>query len=225
MENFLNFNILQDPLSMQTIIFNLIVAFLLSLLLKWHFEKFGTVFSGKHEIARSLPFLVLIVCLIISIVKSSLALSLGLVGALSIVRFRTAIKEAEELLYLFMAIAIGLGIGANQTLITVVSTVIILILSTISKMGFFEKEIKNFYLSVETEKPSEISPDEVTKLIVSHVTLCDIRKIDVHSDSLQLIYQLHLQDENELFVMIDELKKKYKDLHISFIDQNRTLGS
>ena len=52
--------------------------------------------------------------IIITIVKSSLALSLGLVGALSIVRFRTAIKDPEELSFLFISIAIGLGMGANQ---------------------------------------------------------------------------------------------------------------
>lgn len=65
-------------------------------------------------------FLLLIpsMILIITIIKSSIALSLGLVGALSIVRFRTPIKEPEELLYLFVAIAVGLGLGANQLLAT-----------------------------------------------------------------------------------------------------------
>ena len=55
---------------------------------------------------------------IITVVKSSLALSLGLVGALSIVRFRAAIKEPEELTYLFFAISIGLGLGADQRVVT-----------------------------------------------------------------------------------------------------------
>ncbi len=58
--------------------------------------------------------------IIITIVKSSLALSLGLVGALSIVRFRSAIKEPEELTYLFLTIAIGLGFGADQRLATII---------------------------------------------------------------------------------------------------------
>ena len=51
---------------------------------------------------------------VITIVKSSLALSLGLVGALSIVRFRTPIKETEELIMLFINLAIGLGLGASK---------------------------------------------------------------------------------------------------------------
>ena len=61
-----------------------------------------------------------------------------MVGALSIVRFRTPIKEPEELAYLFISIAIGLGLGANQTLVTIISTLIILVL-----MIFFVKNKKN----------------------------------------------------------------------------------
>ena len=59
-------------------------------------------------------------------VKSSLALSLGLVGALSIVRFRTPIKDAEELGYLFLVIATGLAAGADQEVAILVALPIIL---------------------------------------------------------------------------------------------------
>ena len=59
--------------------------------------------------------------------KSSLALSLGLVGALSIVRFRTPIKEPEELGYLFLIIAVGLGFGAGYSIVTIAITLSILL--------------------------------------------------------------------------------------------------
>ena len=62
------------------------------------------------------------------VVKTSLALSLGLVGALSIVRFRTPIKEPEELIYLFLAIAIGLGFGAGYPIITILIVIVILVI-------------------------------------------------------------------------------------------------
>ncbi len=75
------------------------------------------------DVRQYLPIFLLLIpsmILIITIIKSSIALSLGLVGALSIVRFRTPIKEPEELLYLFVAIAIGLGLGANQLVPTLI---------------------------------------------------------------------------------------------------------
>ena len=64
--------------------------------------------------------------MVITVIKFSLALSLGLVGALSIVRFRAAIKEPEELVYLFFTIGIGLANGANQFALSISSTLIIL---------------------------------------------------------------------------------------------------
>ena len=76
--------------------------------------------------ARNFMLVTMTTTLIITVVKSSLALSLGLVGALSIIRFRAAIKEPEELSYLFLAIAIGLGFGADQRVITVVAFGIII---------------------------------------------------------------------------------------------------
>ena len=96
------------PLSLPSLMLNLAVGVGLALVLRWHFRRFGSTLSNREEFDQVFPFVMLTTLLIITIVKSSLALSLGLVGALSIVRFRTPIKEPEELAYLFIAIAIGL---------------------------------------------------------------------------------------------------------------------
>ena len=95
---------------------NLILTISLSLLVAYIYTKYGKSISNRKDFSSNFYFLSLTTMLIITIVKSSLALSLGLVGALSIVRFRTAIKDPEELNYLFLSIAIGLGIGANSFL-------------------------------------------------------------------------------------------------------------
>ena len=95
------------PLSIPTLVVNLLLDAGLSLTLAWYFLHYGKTLSNRASLARILPFISLTTVLIISVVKSSLALSLGLVGALSIVRFRTPIKEPEELAYLFMAIGLG----------------------------------------------------------------------------------------------------------------------
>lgn len=106
-------------------VLNLALAALLAFLLSRLYVKYGQSLSNRQVFSRNFLMLTMTTMLIITIVKSSLALSLGLVGALSIVRFRAAIKEPEELAYLFLAIAIGLGFGADQRVITVVAFVII----------------------------------------------------------------------------------------------------
>jgi membrane-associated HD superfamily phosphohydrolase len=108
-----------EPLSLGLLIVNLVLGTLLSSILAWYYARFGEALSNRHKFARLMPILCLATVLVISVVKASLALSLGLVGALSIVRFRTAIKDPEELIYLFLVIAIGIGLGADQIVPTV----------------------------------------------------------------------------------------------------------
>ena len=92
----------------------------------------------------------LITFLVILIVKSSLALSLGLVGALSIVRFRTPIKEPEELIYLFLAIALGLGYIAGQ-IIPTTSIAIIIFYNLVFYGNQFSKKSSEYNLVISCD--------------------------------------------------------------------------
>ena len=105
---------------------NALLCALLSWIVAVYYNRHGNSVSNRGQFSNNFILLCLTTMLIITIVKSSIALSLGLVGALSIVRFRAAIKEPEELIYLFLVIAIGLGMGANQPEITIVAFVLIM---------------------------------------------------------------------------------------------------
>ena len=109
------------------IFLDLILCMILVSLISWFYKKFSQSLGGKTHVGSILPLIGLTVFLVITVVKSSLALSLGLVGALSIVRFRTPIKEPEELGYLFLTIAVGLGFGAGFEITTIVITLSILV--------------------------------------------------------------------------------------------------
>ena len=89
-------NIPFDPLDF---LVNLVLAAVLCTLLAWAYGRFGRSLSNRERFASNFVLLGITTMVIISIVKSSLALSLGLVGALSIVRFRSAIKDPEELTF------------------------------------------------------------------------------------------------------------------------------
>jgi len=103
----------------------LLLVFVVTRFIVWHYEQYGQSNSFSNA-KHSFTIVGLSTVLIISVVKSSLALSLGLVGALSIVRFRTPIKDAEELGYLFLVIATGLAAGAEQEIAILVSVPLIL---------------------------------------------------------------------------------------------------
>ena len=114
---FLNETIQVDLISF---IVSLITVAVLSALIQIFYIKFSTSLSNRHDFSKNFVVLGIATCIVIMIVKNSLALSLGLVGALSIVRFRAAIKEPEELVFLFLIIAAGLGAGSGQIKITAV---------------------------------------------------------------------------------------------------------
>jgi hypothetical protein len=107
-------------------LFSFVMCVIMSFIVRDFYIKRSFSLTGKMHIGSIIPVLSTVVFLVIIVVKSSLALSLGLVGALSIVRFRTPIKEPEELVYLFLAIAIGLGYAAGQILITTILSLSIL---------------------------------------------------------------------------------------------------
>ena len=128
-------------------IFNLFLTGLLSYLLGKIYIRYGMSLSNRKDFARNFVLLGLATMLIITIVQSSLALSLGLIGALSIVRFRAAIKEPEELIYLFLTIAIGLGMGADQRFKTVIAFIAISLIIWLNSKVSKKPQDKQGYLT------------------------------------------------------------------------------
>jgi uncharacterized membrane protein YhiD involved in acid resistance len=130
-------------ISINSYIISIFLSIFLSFLVQQFYIKFSTTLSNKIEFSKNFLILGATTTIIITIVKSSLALSLGLVGALSIVRFRAAIKEPEELVYLFLIISIGLGCGAGQFFIVTIGIVIILSLIFLVSRIKSKNNIKN----------------------------------------------------------------------------------
>jgi len=114
---------LVNEVSSVTIIFNTIYALLFliiaALFMNTHKQRYGvaSLWTGLHG-SYIFIFLGFTTCLVVSVIQSSIALSLGLVGALSIIRFRTPIKSAEDLTKLFFSVAIGIGCASGEILTT-----------------------------------------------------------------------------------------------------------
>lgn len=115
-------------LSISGVFVTLLTAFLLGLFIVWIYKLTYTGVLLSKNYCFGLILLSMITGVIIMTVVSNLALSLGMVGALSIVRFRTAVKETTDTLFMFWAISVGIMCGAGLTLVAVVSTVLLGIL-------------------------------------------------------------------------------------------------
>jgi ribose/xylose/arabinose/galactoside ABC-type transport system permease subunit len=160
---FLNENIQID---LRNFVLNLFVAIILSFLIQLVYNKTSRSLSNAENFSRNFIVLGLTTTIVITIVKTSLALSLGLVGALSIVRFRAAIKEPEELVFLFLIIAVGLGCGAGQIKITAIGTLIAIIIIFImyfSKRNRQKITIDRFNISLILNK--KLDKNNLKKII------------------------------------------------------------
>lgn len=215
------------PLSIPTLLANLILAGILVMALSWHYLRYARTYTNRADLAWVLPFIALTTVLVISVVKSSLALSLGLVGALSIVRFRTPIKEPEELAYLFMAIAIGLGMGADQRLPTVVATLVIALLLMLRSGTVDRRSEHNLYLNLELPQPSD--DEDVLQVIndtlSAHVSFLDMRRLDIRDDALQATYLIDCSDGKALSGLVRALRKGLPGVAVSVVEQRGFLGA
>ena len=217
------------PLSLLSYTINILLGLLLSVLLAWYYRNLGDSLSNRSKFAPILPVLSLITLVVISIVKSSLALSLGLVGALSIVRFRTAIKDPEELVFLFFAIAIGLGMGADQRIPTIVAFVIImgfLLLRKYLQGKLFNKQEKSLFLNITT--PSADTPDiflkKINEVLKKGIKDIDLRRFDISDEELNLVYYISSDDPEQVGSLLKEIRDLYPGTTISMIEQNNLLG-
>lgn len=214
------------PLALEGLVLNLAVGLILSLLVAWYYEHYGQSLSNRRQFAQLLPVLTLTVALVISIIKSSLALSLGLVGALSIVRFRTAIKEPEELLFLFIAIAIGLGVGADQRWAAVVGVLAIIAVMALRVALRRRPPPHNLYLNLllEEAEGEDALFARVNDRLLEHLDVVDFRRLDSRDGTLQLTYLVQTPSPRALNDLVDDLKRNFPISEISFLQQEQALG-
>lgn len=199
-------------------IINAVVAALLALGLKAFYVRFGLTIANREKFASTFIPLALATMIVITVVQTSIALSLGLVGALSIVRFRAAIKEPEELTYLFLTIAIGLVTGANKPILAIVSMSIVAILMYLNYV-FRSKRIKEkdaMFVNIQT---SQKDIRTVTQLLEDVLPYVELKRMDMKSSGLfvSVITKSssveHLAKLQERFFEIDE------DAKISVVEQ------
>jgi uncharacterized membrane protein YhiD involved in acid resistance len=212
------------PIAMATFAANMVLGLVLSTVVAWYYQAYGQAMTNRRKLAALLPVMTLTTGIVISIVKSSLALSLGLVGALSIVRFRTAVKEPEELLFLFISIAIGLGMGAEQRWVTFVG--VLLLLAAMSVRLAFGRRTRrhNLYLNVLVEEEAGVSLRAVNELLLNHVDVIDFRRLDSRDGTLQLTYFVDCRDAETVDGIVRDLKASFSTAEISLLQQEQVLG-
>lgn len=175
----------QGALTIQDIILNFFIAGILGLViyLSYRISHAGGMYSAKFNV--SLVMLTLITTLVMNVIGNNIALSLGMVGALSIVRFRTAIKDSRDTAYIFWAVAAGICCGVQEyVIVSIGSGVIFLFLILFGAV----KSNERYLLILRGDSSSEnLVEQEMEQLFLGRVRY---RVKNISNDSLEYIYEL-----------------------------------
>lgn len=204
-------------------IVNLLLATALCYLLQKAYVRFGSSISNRSAFSENFVFIAVATMLVITIVKSSLALSLGLIGALSIVRFRAAIKEPEELTFLFIAITIGLGFGADQKVVTTISVIFIISILVLRKYvrkgpGEASQLEPNLFLNISSKEISKISVDSVGFLLKDLCAKSKLKRADMSEKSIDMMFLIEVAAPTVVEKIYQELKARDNTIAVNFVE-------
>lgn len=205
--------------SFDSLLWNILLCLVLSTIMCWHFNIRAQKRFLRRDLGLVLPVICLTTLLVISVVKSSLALSLGLVGALSIVRFRTPIKEPEELAYIFLAIAIGLALGADQREVAAISLpIILLVISLIDRLRpGFQSSRDKLLLNIEIPKGNETT-QSILKFLKSTVPEANVRRIDQDQSTFAIVALIKINNPDFIGGFSKDFESEFPQGRFSIID-------
>ena len=223
--NFINpYDIIEIPIL--EFIRNMAVGLVLAVMFAWLVRKSTRLVVDTTQYMPLFLLLIPTMILIITVIKTSIALSLGLVGALSIIRFRTPIKEPEELAYIFIAIAIGLGLGANQVLATVVgfAVVAIVMLPAMFKRSAAARS-HNAYIDIvlQSEEGTKFDMEAFTSILDEASLKYRIKRVTETSERNEITLQVPDLDMAIYEKVKNELSNQYQTVEISIIDNARVI--
>lgn len=152
-------NILITSINVEELLGNLLMALvcglIISLVYRWIYN--GPNYSAKF--VQSMVVLAMITALVIMVIGNNLARAFGLVGAMSIIRFRTAVKDTHDIVFIFFSLAVGMAAGVGLRLISLIGTIFIgFIMLGLFKMNYAAPSKREFLLQFNCELPDTKPP-------------------------------------------------------------------
>jgi len=215
----------KDPLPMTAKVLLMMMGGFLGLYIRFLYRRFNGSVSDADSVARIFPLLVLVTITVIFVVKQSWGIALGLFGAFSIVRFRAAIKDPEELVYLFFCIGAGFALGVGQPLLAVAAvvagTVFVLAVHYVGGKGRRE----NLLLTItgDAEKYFGEESGGVLAVVDELVGSYSLQRFDIEGKHGQVRIVINQASGSETGALIARLRKRLPECEFSYVNLESTL--
>lgn len=203
-----NFQDLTGEFSVLDVVLVMTLSFLLSAFIGWIYKITHRGTSYTQSFVYTLVLNGMVVALVMMVVGSNIARAFSLVGALSIIRFRNAVKETRDVGFIFFTMAIGMAIGTKFYLLAVVGAVLIsLIILLMTRFNWFARQVSNQILRVQV--PNGIAFEHMFDAVFLKYTR-DAQLISVdsaHGGMLtELTYSIGLKKEDQIEAFLSEIR-------------------
>jgi len=204
-----NFQDLTGEFSVLDIVIVMTLSFLLSAFIGWIYKITHRGTSYTQSFVFTLVLNGMVVAMVMMIVGSNIARAFSLVGALSIIRFRNAVKETRDVGFIFFTMVIGMAIGTRFYLLAIAGAVVIsLMLLVMTRFDWFAREMASQILRVQV--PSSIAFDNLfDNALIKYTSTSELISVDtVHNGSLtELTYSIGMKKSNQIQEFLSEIRR------------------
>jgi uncharacterized membrane protein YhiD involved in acid resistance len=199
---------LSNPqIDLTTILWSLLLSFTLGVIIAFIYKKTNQGFSYDSSFGFTLVMITVIINSIMITIGTNIALSLGLIGSLSIIRFRTAIKNSMDMAFLFWCIAVGLAVGAFQYLTAIIVTIVVaLVILAFNKSKFFFKANTDYVITVSLKSIKH--GKEIAKMLSDNRLKWQMKSSFSDEENSEITYSIYSKkklDINDLLSEISDL--------------------
>lgn len=203
------FQDLTGVFSVTDVVISLLLSFALSAGIGWVYQTTHRGASYTQSFVHTLILNGMIVSVVMLIIGSNIARAFALVGALSIIRFRNAVKETRDVGFIFFTMAIGMAVGTKFYLLAIIAAVLIsLIILIMTRFNWYSRKVISQILKVQA--PVDLPFDSLfDDLFVKYTTSSELISVDsVHNGMLtELTYSIGFKQQSKIQEFLAEIKK------------------
>jgi len=181
---------MQVKMSFSTVLLILLIAFMVSLIIYYTYKNTysGVMYNPRFNV--SLIMITMVTTIVMVVIGSNISVSLGMVGALSIIRFRTAVKDPRDTSFIFWAVVSGLACGTQNYIIVIVGSIIVCLI-----LFLFKKTVSIINKYILIIKGTDIDIDEIEKVLNRKLKGYACKGKYLNKDNIELIYDIRFKKE------------------------------
>jgi len=210
MDELLNFQDLSGTFSAADVAISLSLSFVLSMIIGWVYRTTHRNISYSQSYVHTLVILGMVVAVIMLVVGSNIARAFALVGALSIIRFRNALKETRDVGFIFLVMGVGMACGTRFYALAVIATVAIcLVIVAMQRFNWFGLDLQRQVVKVQVP-PDEDYTGEIQDVLISRTSEFELVSMEsIRGGALvELMYTVRLKKGVTPASLISELRER-----------------